>query len=78
MDAMMHEKKEEKYEKDDKSNRMSHNDGGIDAGRLFRRQQQRQKRRRKTEAGIPQVSLKFATEPYPDHTVPYVGIEKSF
>lgn len=32
----------------------------------------------KTEAGIPQVSLKFATEPYPDHTVPYVGIEKKF
>ena len=32
----------------------------------------------KTGAGIPQVSLKFATEPYPDHTVPYVGIEKKF
>lgn len=29
-------------------------------------------------AEIPKVSLKFATEPYPDHTVPYVGIEKGF
>ena len=24
---------------------------------------------------IPKVKLKFATEPYPDHTVPYIGIE---
>lgn len=30
------------------------------------------------ESGIPEVSLRFATEPYPDHTVPYVGIEKKF
>ncbi len=27
---------------------------------------------------IPKVKLKFATEPYPDHTVPYIGIEQKF
>lgn len=27
---------------------------------------------------IPEVSLAFATEPYPDHTVPYIGVEKDF
>ena len=27
---------------------------------------------------IPEVSLSFATEPYPDHTVPYIGIEQNY
>ena len=53
MDAMMHEEKEEKYEKDDKSKRMSHNDGGIDAGRLIRRQRQTQNRGRETRSQNP-------------------------
>lgn len=33
---------------------------------------------KKMTDSAPQVSLKFATEPYPDHTVPYVGIEQGF
>lgn len=27
---------------------------------------------------IPQVSLRFATEPYPDHTIPYIAIDKNW
>ena len=27
---------------------------------------------------IPQVSLKFATEPYPDHTIPYIAVSQGW